>query len=278
MNKVTLISYANNTFSRAQKLNSWTGKYIGKVDRIVEKNASDIDASFLSDNSKILSQKRGAGLWLWKPYIILQELNSVDFGDYVFYCDSGACFCRSIDPLIDSMGDQDIWVSELPLIEYEWTKPSVFAHLGIHDPIITNTSQIQASFIIVRKSEWSCNFIAEWLALCMQADLIMPIQTGEDSGRCIAHREDQSLLSVLCKMRGVKPHRDPTQYARLPETYSRFTSNICVHDYPQDRYKNCIILHRNGNAAGKVVLFNTLLAFLPIRFAKWLHKKLVLRK
>ena len=110
---------------------------------------------FRQEHSEILSLKRGNGLWLWKPYIILDALEHVDEGDYVFYCDSGAFFFDSAMPLIESMGDCDVWVSGISLLEEQWTKSEEFR------------------------------------------------------GECLAHREDQSCLSVLCKLKGIKIHRPP---------------------------------------------------------------------
>mgnify|MGYP003598506185 CR=1 FL=1 len=37
----------------------------------------NLDKEFCLDNQEILSQSRGAGYWLWKPQIILQELKKL---------------------------------------------------------------------------------------------------------------------------------------------------------------------------------------------------------
>ena len=169
-----------------------------------------IDDDFRQAHSEILSIKRGNGLWIWKPYIILKTLEEFNEGDYVFYCDSGAFFFSSVKPLIDSMGDCDVWVSNISMIEEQWTKPQVFDTLGITDEAIKTSGQVQGSFVLVRKSDYSVSFIKEWLSLCIRPELIKPLESGDYHGECIEHREDQSMLSILSKMRGIKAHKDPS--------------------------------------------------------------------
>jgi hypothetical protein len=37
----------------------------------------------------ILSNPRGYGYWVWKPYVILEELNKIPDGDILLYTDAG---------------------------------------------------------------------------------------------------------------------------------------------------------------------------------------------
>ena len=228
----------------------------GGISEVIPYSPASIDEDFRKSNSELLSIPRGNGLWIWKPYVIFDALVRVSDGDYVFYCDSGAFVFRSIMPLIESMGDCDVWVSNISTIEEQWTKPEVFARLGITDTVIKSSQQIQASFVLVRKSEMSCSFVRKWLSLCTQPELITPLKPGEPHGPCIEHREDQSLLSVLCKIRGVKPHKNPAIYPRnirgrlkakirkmlgLPMKWSEARHIPPVSD---DTYTPCIYNHR----------------------------------
>ena len=216
-----------------------------------------IDENFRKTHSEILSIKRGNGLWLWKPYIILDALKNCREGDYVFYCDSGAFVFSSVMPLIESMGESDIWVSNITTVEEQWTKPKVFELLGIDDPEIKSSAQIQASFFLARKSEMSCNFVREWLNLCTRPELIKPLGPGEFHGKCIEHREDQSLLSVSCKLRGIKPHKNPSFGPRRLKEGIKYKvkkllgvlrrgkeSESAGVIFSDDKYSPCIYHHR----------------------------------
>ena len=266
--RILYINYANEQYKFQQKFALMAAKKLGGFDATKAYSPESIDEDFRKANSAILSIKRGNGLWLWKPYIILKALDEIREGDYVFYCDSGAFFFSSVMPLIKSMGDNDIWVSNIAFIEEEWTKPEIFSQLGITDEGIKTSGQVQGGFFLARKSEKSCAFVREWLGLCSRPELIMPLEPGEYHGECIENREDQSLLSVLSKLRGIKAHKPPfiaPKYFRLfhpvmvlKNTVKRITGRYVPPKYTSpwgrepkrvknvydDIYSPCIYLHR----------------------------------
>ena len=201
------INYANEQYKYQQKFALWAAKKAGGFDEVIAYSPESLDENFRNNHKEILNVKRGNGLWLWKPYIILDALNRVNDGDYVFYSDSGAFFFSRVMPVIESMGESDIWVSDITCVEEQWTKPEVFKLLGIDDrEDIKKSRQIQSGFVLCRKSETSIKFINEWLNLCSRPELITPLKKGEYKGTCIEHREDQSMLSVLCKIHNIKAH------------------------------------------------------------------------
>ncbi len=265
--KKVLINYANERFESVRKVNTWTGKRIAGFDKVIEYAPEDIEPCFYQENRETLSMKRGNGLWLWKPYFIKKALlEEADDGDYLFYCDSGAFFVRNINPLIEEM-QGDLWVSNLPLIEKQWTKKSALDVLCQNAPEIADTNQIQASFLLIRKSEASVKFVDEWLKLCCNRKLLMPPGAEEEAGECIGHREDQSLLSILCKLEGILPQRDPSQFGRFPEGYRGEGYIYSVPDH-ENRYQTIIVLHRLDYVRIRAFLRFTLAAYLPYPLAK----------
>ena len=264
-NRVVLINYANEPYKKAQHFNSWTGRHIAGIKEVIEYGPEDIDTSFYKSNQYILDQKRGAGEWLWKPYFILKTLEQINFGEYVFYCDSGSFFCRSFKFILESMGDEDIWLCNMPLVEKQWTKPVVFDTLDANTPDITETNQIQGGFICIKKSDKSVDFIREWLESCCKQELIMPLREDEEKGACIEHREDQSLISVLSKKHGLVPHKDPSQYGRVPEKYYS-KGRLFKRPINKDSYPVCIILHRTKDVSIKIAFRQWLCAWMPLPF------------
>lgn len=263
--RLIFINYANAQYKQQQKFALWAAKKYGRFTEVKAYGPDSIDEDFRNAHSELLNIKRGNGLWIWKPYIILDALESCREGDYVFYLDSGACFFSSVKPLIESMGESDIWVSNINLIEEQWTKPQVFEELGITDESIKGSGQVQGGFVLVRKSEMSVSFVREWLSLCLRPELIKPLEPGEYRGECLDHREDQSILSVLSKMRGIKAHKNPSI---MPKYYPVFIPKLkllikkiigrkiakprqiawnkarSVKQVYDDTYAPCIYLHR----------------------------------
>ena len=287
--RIVLINYANFQYKYQQKFCSWISKKFCGFDEVIEYKPESIDSEFREKNSALLNIKRGNGLWLWKPYIIHETLKKFKDGDYIFYCDSGAFLFRNVKNLIDSMNG-DIWVSNIELIERQWTKPEVFNLLDIHDENIKNSNQIQASFILLRKSEQSIKFISEWLELARRPELLKPLEPDEFHGDCIEHREDQSLLSILCKLHGIKPHKNPVILPRYNSFRSMIKSQIrkikkflglpiklkpkgawdaAIINEPrhdEDKYSRCIFHHRIRKADSMYSLIISLMKLAILRF------------
>lgn len=264
------INYADSGFAKAQHLSSWTAKHFGGFDKIIEYGPDSIDPEFCFKHKDTFAIKRGAGLWLWKPYIIMKTLERMDEGDYLFYCDAGAFLIKSCDYIFEGMMDGDIWVSDIPLIEREWTKPALIDEVKVdNSDRILNSNQIQATIIGIRKSDASMVFVKKWYDLCCTPAFLWPMRSDEPHGECKSHREDQSILSVLCKVQGIQAHRDPSQYGRIPEKYKVQGAAFSVPHHPDDTYPVLLILHRTGDCDKGIILKQWLNAVLP--------KKLVYR-
>ncbi|MCM1233970.1 MAG: hypothetical protein NC489_28010 [Ruminococcus flavefaciens] len=267
-----LINYADENFRSTQRFNSFTGKHIAKFDKVIEYSPADIDDEFYRENKEILDQKRGSGLWLWKPYIIMKTLEQVNDGDVVFYCDAGAYFIRNPHEWFALIREENIWCSVLPLIEEQFTKKSVFKALKA-DNAIKKNRQFQASFFSVKKCEEGLGFVKEWLELCKKAELLVPVHNVSNEGEnFIAHREDQSILSVLLKKHYAKEYQDPTQYYRFPEIYKYQLEkkydeiNVKYNPYTKKDYKPFILLHRRRKITAKILLMIPYYCLLPKSF------------
>ena len=246
-----LINYANDAYKKAQNWNSWTGKHIAGFDKVYSFSPSDIDKNYYEGHKDILSEKRGNGLWLWKPYFIDKVLSECSDGDIVFYADSGAFFVKKIDKLISSLRkNEKIWVSDCPLLESCFTKPICFEKMDC-DEKTKNSNQIQATYLMLICCDETRSFIGEWLHYCEDYDLMSPeggLSLNEKRGtQFVAHREDQSILSLLCKKKGIKAHKDPSQRGKCPETFYSPNYSYQVPEDKEDNYGTVLFLHKAKN-------------------------------
>lgn len=242
-----LLNFADKKFISKQRANSLSAKWFGGFDKVIEYSPADIEKEFLVSNKKIFEQKRGFGYWLWKPYLILKVLTQVNDGDYVFYCDSGAVFIKSIDHLISDMkqSNHDVMLFETPLIEFEWTNHYVFQKLNADSDKFRLTNQILATFILIKKSEKSVQFIEKYLELCRDEKLLTDLYTNIDQ-RNIDHRHDQSILSVLAKKLEIVPSKDPSDYGKFPLRYFS-TNRLFRINKNEDKYPVVILSNRKQN-------------------------------
>ena len=205
---VTAICYADENFSDAQRLNSWTAKYIGKADKTILFGPDNVDEAFRKEHADILKYEKGGGYWLWKPYIIYHTLLKAGEGEYIFYLDSGCIFLKPLHIFIDFMKSKDIEILcfYTPFPEMEWDKKILFDKYANTFDWKENILQIEAEFICIRKSSKTVKIIREWLGSCSIAENILDhdLQPGEN------HRHDQSNFSLVCKKNNIAAYRNPS--------------------------------------------------------------------
>src|SRR5437870_8412472 len=97
MESVVFISYADHLYKGAQLQNAFS--YKKKKIKVINYGPEDLDRQFYEQHKHILQLKRGAGYWLWKPYIILKTLLETNY-KYIIYCDSGSKLADSIEKVI----------------------------------------------------------------------------------------------------------------------------------------------------------------------------------
>lgn len=258
------ITYSNELYEKTRKFSAKMAKRYGNFDKVIEYEPEDIDVDFYSKNKEILSIKQGNGLWLWKPYFVYKTLLESNENDIIFYCDAGAFFIKDVRKIINTM-DDDIWISDIPLIEKQFTKKDAFILMNCDNKIYKETNQIQANFIAVKNTKKSKKFVKQWLDYCCNINILSPhsIKPNMDNIKeFIGHREDQSVLSLLSKKWSLKSHLDPTQYGKLPEKYYAEGRLYKVPKHEKE-YPVCIILHRTADVKFKTCLNQWICSWLP---------------
>jgi hypothetical protein len=213
------INYSHNKYLSSQEINSNTAISIGEIDESIRYGYKDLDSKFIENNSHILNQRRGAGYWIWKPYIILKTLKKINDGDILFYTDSGCSFIKSINPLLEELetSNSGILLFELNsnFTNNLITKRDCFFYMGMDEEPYLSEIQILASFIIMKKNEFVVNFIEEWLKFSQDYRIITdsPNECGlPNYDGFVDHRHDQSILSLLGRKYGIKTIPDISQY------------------------------------------------------------------
>jgi hypothetical protein len=255
-----LINFANEKFRFTQKANSLTGKLFGDFDRVIEYSPKDIDADFYEQNKAILDIKKGAGLWLWKPYFILKTLQNLNEGDILFYSDSGSLFIRSVDHLVNQMNKDNlnVFFTFTPYIAKNWTRKYTFDFLGSNSDLFYNALHPSAGFILLKKSHEAEKFITEWLNLCCNFDLIRDEYEGEDNlSEFIEHRHDQAILSILARKHQMGYYKDLSQFGSEPfylELFEYYKLPFKTYEFIGE-YPTILVLHRVNKAVRPVAKY-----------------------
>ena len=245
---IIAINYADEKFRKSQKFNTHRMKTVGKADDVIEYTPESIDKEFASENKGILSEKRGGGYWLWKPYVILDALKKINSDDYVVYTDSGVVILKPISFLINLMdkNDQNImcFTGGKHLKECYYTKRDAFILTGCDNDIdIYDTPQYCGGYIVIRKNKDSLNLVKQWLQFATDRRIITDdpnVMGKENYPGFIDHRHDQSIWSLVCKKNHIIPFRNPSQYG---EDASLFFDEVNA----RSRFPQMFDVHRQNN-------------------------------
>lgn len=162
---------------------------------------------FYLDNKNILDQERGAGYWLWKPYVIKHALlNFCEEKDILFYLDCGDIFHGNLD---DIALEQQLYVemseSEQLFITYgnsnaKWTKRDCFVYMNCDSEKYWQANQLEAGVSFWKNTQSSINLLDEWIKYCQDERILTDIanKSGLDNFYFFEdHRHDQSILTNL---------------------------------------------------------------------------------
>jgi len=164
-------------------------------------------------DSRIINQKKGFGLWFWKPLIILEVMQASLEGDVIIYADSGDLVNGLLLNEIDNYNEQKggKWNSILLSGNFEhryWTHSKCFQLMGCDLERYTRTEniQIEAGVQVWRKTEFSERVLKEYCNWCNVYDVIA--DNDEKLLGFREHRYDQSILTNLMIKYGLTESRD----------------------------------------------------------------------
>lgn len=175
-----------------------------------------VATDFYRANRGILDLRRGAGYWLWKPYIILQALLAADDGDWVWFHDTGHVLDADITPVLDwaaVFNDGYLpGIYQIGMPNRQWTKRDCFVVMDCDHPAYWDHCSVQATWNFWRKSPRSLEIVSRWLTHAVDPRAITdhPNVCGRpDLPDFIDHRADQSVLSLLVAKMGLTTFGGP---------------------------------------------------------------------
>jgi len=174
-----------------------------------------LDVSF-TDFAK--ANPRGFGLWVWKPWVVLQVMEKAQDGDIVFFLDAG-CTVHTSDlsklryqSYIKHIQENGNLFFDVGQAEHYWSKKEVVQYFNLSDRDL-NLGQVVGGIQGHLVSGHQFKFVEEWLQACTldSGRLVRDVVSRVDEDdRFIEHRHDQSVLSCLVKRAGISVLPDET--------------------------------------------------------------------
>jgi hypothetical protein len=163
----------------------------------------DLDSDFTNEVKNILTIKRGLGLCVWKPYIILNLFKEINDNDYVIYVDSADMLHPQIFDYIQNFiqkNDMLLVPSPNRNLQKDYTKRDCFVMMNCDEERYWNSIQIEAGLIVAKKNQRTINILNEWLYYCKNENILtdIPNVCGFDNlPNFVTHRHDQSIMTNL---------------------------------------------------------------------------------
>jgi len=218
------ISFGNEEYYKSLDLLEQTSLEIGNVDKFMRYTQEDLKkGDFWNKNKYILTKSRGAGFWIWKPYIILKSFEELEDGDCVLYSDAGLKVINNLDPLFNiakKLPNNGKIIFKVPAVGVShkakmWTKRDCFILLNSDEAKYWNADMTNGAISLWIKNNENIEFLKEW-----QRYLRDPRIVTDDINMCgmpnftefKGHRHDQSVLTILCIKYNFELFRDPTQW------------------------------------------------------------------
>jgi hypothetical protein len=223
MNKI-LFSFGNWRYYASLDALEKSVKDYTTVNKFIKLKESDIDLDFYQKNNKHFKDGRGFGYWIWKAYFINEFLRTASDEDVFIYADAGNLVCRDLTSLYtlclndekgiilfentDGEPRGNIWKNN------QWTKSDCFNLMGLKTDEYLLGNQINAAYIVFRKTQFSVDLFKEFLTYCQNYNVISdaPNITENFNTDFRDHRHDQSILSLLSIKYKITIQRDPSQW------------------------------------------------------------------
>lgn len=194
----------------AQKLCASAEPYFDDIRLLTPK---DIPLEFIRAHAEHFEITRGFGLWIWKPFIILRELEAMNEDDVLMYCDSQCLFASDPSPLF-KLTHNGIGLFHQRREGHKnskWTRGDCFRLMGCDEPKYWNGDNLNSAFSVWKKTDKSIAFVREWLLWCSVYSVVSD-DPSENAPDFKAHRHDQSVLSLLAIKHEIPTLRDCSQW------------------------------------------------------------------
>ena len=202
------ISYGDEKYEKSKQRITKEATAFG-FDTVCIYDRTDLTDEFI-ERSCIDFSARGGGHWMYKPFVLVNAIAKMNYGDIGVYCDMGCTIGNTAkdrewwDQFISVLTshDRDIILFEQKFTDAAYTKIEVFDYFGIdvESPIATSW-QTYGGMFMFKKTEVAVALFQRWLDILYEN----PLYFNDENTRMqhlgyVDHRHDQSILSLLGKL------------------------------------------------------------------------------
>lgn len=222
---IKLITYGDDKFYYSRKLIYLEALKVKSINAIKVYKKEDLPSQFLSN--ELMKYKRGGGYWLWKPYLIYEELIKMNNNDILIYVDAGCALLNTNEwnkfyNILENksillfkfsdMKDYQWNINNFKYSDYQkikyWTKKKTLNYFDskyhkCHEnkEWVGDKSLLMAGLIICKKNDDSINFFKNMYdEMSLNPEVVLDPEGDELKDQFnffVEHRHDQSILSIM---------------------------------------------------------------------------------
>ncbi|MGO1120930.1 hypothetical protein ACTL6U_19675 [Rhodovibrionaceae bacterium A322] len=223
-----LVSFADGWFKSRKAGFEESARKSGFFDSCQVYDGSSLPEEFKSAHNDFMRSKRGFGYWIWKPVVILEKLKEANPDDCVVYLDAGSSLNpngrRRFQEYLEIVRCSPFKMLSFALVHTEahWTKQNCASRIGVDraSPHM-KTSQLAANLVVLQKTKSNIELLEEWREVAVADGYRYSNDTPSDEKNhpdFQEHRHDQSIFSLLRKLRGTEiTHHEAQQDGRYHE-------------------------------------------------------------
>lgn len=215
--RVHHITYASRRFARAARLLTWSARRYGIGPTRIYRPSCPLAVDLAARFPEIMGAKRGAGYWLWKPFIIRDALARAADGDLVLYTDAAVVLVVDPGTLLRLANENPIVLFELgpshPM--RKWTKRDCFVGLDADSPRFWDMPQLLSGMQLYRAGNEAREFVEQVCRAIVVPDVLTDapnVRGRPNFPEFREHRHDQAVLTIVARKTNLPFFPDPSQY------------------------------------------------------------------
>jgi len=235
--RLIFVTYADGTYERNYRWNSFFAKYFMGADNCLFFSRSDlVKTTIYREHRAVFDAERGKGYWAWKPYCILEAMKTANPGDVVVYqdCGRGWRYKSFLRPsrLLDEARRVD-FIAGVSSPQYgpnrKWNHRTCLQAMGDGSSQYEDTPTIEAVVSFWTLCDASIAFVSEWLSFCLQFDVIRDPtieEAKQQHPEFVEHRYDQAILTNLVIRRNAPVLKPKQNLSRLGKSITMLEMDL----------------------------------------------------
>ena len=229
---IKVITFANNEFIKSKDI-LFNFLNCNGITNLRCYSDEDLPLWFKTNHSDLFKMKRGYGYWIWKPYIIINELTNIDDKTILVYIDSTDMpTLKLFDFILGEFndGNNNLFFNR-GYNNGDWTKMDCFEIMKCNEDKYKNSIQLEAGLLSLNNNNSNIELMNEWLGWCGNINVISDIPNicGIDNPiRFVEHRHDQSILTNLIIKNSIESVNLNSEYIKYNHNQPNF-NNGCYY-------------------------------------------------